>query len=250
MLKHKAILTLYLFSVLVIGSSLFGEEITDESAFNLTLRARIMGDVFTSSQIRANLSVLCNEIGGRVSGTEQGNQAQEFCLQKLSEYGLDNVRLEPFDMLGWQRISSAVAVVSPKEKALSGVALANTPSTPPEGITAEIIDVGAEGIGDRKVDWFGFRRTTEDVGGPCPEIDPWRVPYGTYLHLVDVRGNGVHRLLSDDLGPLLPIVEDDGPYLVEGCRPATDRDLLGVVGRLWKESEGTSLQMQLEACPN
>lgn len=104
--------------------------------------ARITGEVFASSGIRENLRVLCDEIGGRVSGTEAGRQARFFSERTFKRYGLSNVHQETFPIHGWQNVSLSCRALSPTPFTLHPVPLANTPSTPDGGVEAAVIDVG------------------------------------------------------------------------------------------------------------
>ncbi len=104
--------------------------------------AAVTSEVLSNTEIEENLRVLCDEIGGRVSGTEAGRNARAFVERLFNRYQLSNVHEEPFEMFGWERGPFACEFIEPYRKQLHAVALANTPSTPDEGIEAEVIDVG------------------------------------------------------------------------------------------------------------
>ncbi len=94
------------------------------------------------SQLAANLRTLCMA-GGRVSGTPNAEQAQQFVADKLREYGLQHVHFEPFEMQSWIMRQTRVELLTDPPRILDGaVALGNTLSTPPGGVTAEIVDLG------------------------------------------------------------------------------------------------------------
>ena len=61
----------------------------------------IVGDVLTSSEAYQNVVHLCDEFGSRFAGTEGSEQAVEFIANKLREYGLENVKKDPFTYMGW-----------------------------------------------------------------------------------------------------------------------------------------------------
>lgn len=103
----------------------------------------IVGEVMCNSDFQENLRALCLP-GGRLSGTPNSSQAEQFVADQLRAYGLQNVHLEPFEMPGWQVNETVVtALTDPPVVLTNAVALGNTCSTPPGGITAELIDAGA-----------------------------------------------------------------------------------------------------------
>ncbi len=103
----------------------------------------VIGEVMMNGELKENLRELCLP-GGRLSGSANAHQAEQFVAEKLREYGLGNVHLEQFTMGGWQVNETAVTVLTDPPFALEdALALCNTQSTPPGGLTAELIDVGA-----------------------------------------------------------------------------------------------------------
>lgn len=122
-----------------VQESLLGRQSVGERSSRI---AAITGEVLTRSEVRENLRVLCDEIGGRVSGTDEGKKAREFAERLFHRYGLANVHQEPFEMPGWERGPFLCEVTAPRRFVMHAVALANTPSTPPDGVEAEVIDVG------------------------------------------------------------------------------------------------------------
>lgn len=102
----------------------------------------IITEVMTASEVSANLRELAMP-GGRLSGSENGAKGEAYVHAKLTEYGLVNVRYEPFDMVTWRDRKTLVTVLDDPPWTLNVVqALGGTLSTPSEGITAELVDVG------------------------------------------------------------------------------------------------------------
>lgn len=100
------------------------------------------------SELAANLRALCVP-GGRLSGSPNAQEAAAFVADKLREYGLTNVHFEPFKMTTWQDRRTTVTLLDDPPRVLTGaLALGNSLSTPSEGITAEVIDVGKGVEGD------------------------------------------------------------------------------------------------------
>jgi Zn-dependent M28 family amino/carboxypeptidase len=103
---------------------------------------QVIGEVWTSPDIYANVEQLCS-FGSRFSGTKSERQARDFIRDKFNEYGLENVRLATFDYLGWTRDRANLCAVEPLQKNLtSAISLVYSPSTPPDGLRAEVVDVG------------------------------------------------------------------------------------------------------------
>ncbi len=106
------------------------------------LDRQVIAEVMVNSEFSSNLRALAMP-GGRLSGSENGHKAEKFVAGKLREYGLANVHFEPFEMLTWQDYETVVTVLSDEPLVLEGsYALGNTMSTPEDGVTAEVVDIG------------------------------------------------------------------------------------------------------------
>ncbi len=106
------------------------------------LEKHIIGEVWTSPEIYANVERLC-DLGSRFSGTESERQARDLIRDTFEAYGLQNVRLPTFDYLAWRRGEARVDIVHPTRAALpSALSLVYSPSTPSGGLRAEVVDVG------------------------------------------------------------------------------------------------------------
>jgi hypothetical protein len=82
---------------------------------------------------------LTTEVGPRLAGTEAEARARDWAVAKLTAMGFSNVRVERFALPAWTRGPEAAEIVSPFPQRLVINALGNSASTPPEGITGEII---------------------------------------------------------------------------------------------------------------
>ena len=102
----------------------------------------LIGEVMMHSELSANLRALAVP-GGRLSGTAGADDAARFVADKLRAYGLQNVHLEPFEMQCWVVHNTQVTLLGDPPRVLEGaVGLGRTLSTPPGGVTAELIDLG------------------------------------------------------------------------------------------------------------
>jgi len=102
--------------------------------------SRLAGVVFEGSEVEKNLRFLCDEIGGRVAGTPSSKKALDMAEKLFKAYGLKNVHREPFEFDGWLRGPFQCEALSPVRFPMHAVALANTPSTPPEGVEGVVVD--------------------------------------------------------------------------------------------------------------
>ncbi|MCZ7665788.1 MAG: hypothetical protein M5U34_00410 [Chloroflexi bacterium] len=80
---------------------------------HLSLDRHIMGDVYTTTEVMDNLTVLCDEFGSRFGGTPGEKQAADFMKAKLEAYGLSNVHLEPIAYTGWRRGAVKLEILEP-----------------------------------------------------------------------------------------------------------------------------------------
>lgn len=104
----------------------------------LELDRKIVGDIYTSREVMDNLATLCDDFGSRFGGTEGERLAAEFMRDKLIEYGLSNVRLEPVDYIGWRRGTVKLEIIEPIHKEIPCITL---PHSPPADMEAELVDM-------------------------------------------------------------------------------------------------------------
>ncbi|MBU0637439.1 MAG: M20/M25/M40 family metallo-hydrolase [Planctomycetes bacterium] len=189
-------------------------------------RARIdrdlIGEVMMGSEFAENLRAIAQP-GGRVSGSPNAHAAERYVADKLREYGLANVHLEPFEMMSWYDRSTVVTVLDEPPCLLAqATGLGNTLSTPPEGVTAEVLDMGAGGeeqFEEASGQLPGKYALVSDGGASRRQKAAWAVRYGAAGLIVHSRpgrevliGNGhaePHAL------PVVVIGADDGAALVQ-----------------------------------
>jgi aminopeptidase YwaD len=102
------------------------------------LDEKIIGDVYTNSEVMENLLVLCDEYGSRFGGTEGERKAAEFFQQKMKAYGLQNVHQEPVPYVGWRRGDAKLEILSPISKKIDCISL---PLSPAGTVESTIIDM-------------------------------------------------------------------------------------------------------------
>jgi len=82
---------------------------------------------------------LTTEVGQRLAGTEAEARGRVWAVAKLKAMGFANVRVEPFDMPVWTRGPEGAEIIAPFPQKLAIAALGNSGTTPPAGITGEIV---------------------------------------------------------------------------------------------------------------
>lgn len=145
-----------------------------------TVEQTLIGKAWTSEHLYANLEALC-DFGTRFGGTPGEKQARDFIRQRFADYGLADVHLEDFEYTGWRRGECSVRVTQPVERKLDAISLVYSPSTPADGLRAEVVDVGIGTEDD-------FAAVKEEIPGrlvlvtsASPEGGPWvhrREKYG------------------------------------------------------------------------
>lgn len=74
----------------------------------------ILAEVKARSEIMKNLEYLSDRIGGRLTGSANLERANKWTAEKMKSYGLDNVRLEPWEIpYGWERGTASMKVIEP-----------------------------------------------------------------------------------------------------------------------------------------
>lgn len=106
--------------------------------------------------IRAELSVaeayqhmrfLVEEVGERLAGTRSIEKAANYIRQELQKYGLE-ARIDRFPIYHSYPGSAALRVISPEERVIEALPSCHIPSTLAEGLTGELVYVGAGGYED------------------------------------------------------------------------------------------------------
>src|SRR5664279_3225614 len=93
--------------------------------------ARFRSEELEKSQIMQTLHMLTDRYGPRVTGTPNHEAAAKWVVKQLTDWGLKNARLEPWDFghPGWSNERASAFLVSPVQENLKFEVLAWTPST-------------------------------------------------------------------------------------------------------------------------
>lgn len=105
---------------------------------------RILADSRTSGGVAENLFALCDGIGPRFAGTDGYRRAAEFMLGRFRGCRLDRAELEPFEFTAWRRGEPAqFSMTAPLARNYGCYTLPYGAATPPRGVTAGLVDIGA-----------------------------------------------------------------------------------------------------------
>lgn len=122
---------------------------SQQEAFDYDAFYKIKEEGFQRSQVMDTLSYLTDVHGARLTGSPNIRAAADWAMKKMTEWGLVNVKLEPWGPFGkgWVNERFTAHVVSPNAYPLIGYPMAWTPGT--EGtVTAEatiaVIDTEAD----------------------------------------------------------------------------------------------------------
>lgn len=79
-----------------------------------SLDEKIIAEAKAKSELMANLTYLSDFIGPRLTGTPALKRANEWAAEKMRSYGLENVKLEPYEIpVGWVRGTATARMVEP-----------------------------------------------------------------------------------------------------------------------------------------
>jgi len=104
------------------------------------LDSALLAEVKTKTEVMKNLEYLSDTIGPRLTGSKQLERANEWTAAKMKEYGLENVKLEPWEIpIGWERGPALLTVVDPDTKVRCQMAAVGwTPGTKGK-VTGEVV---------------------------------------------------------------------------------------------------------------
>jgi len=85
---------------------------------------------------------LTTEIGPRLAGTPQEARARDWAVERLTELGFENVRVEEFPLDLWTRgrsVYEEVAITAPYPQELYAISLGGAAATPEGGLEADVV---------------------------------------------------------------------------------------------------------------
>lgn len=129
--------TIALFLILVLSTVSLAPAEADGEA------EKILGRAMASDGAWRKLAYLCDRIGARLSGSRNLERAVEWSRAEFRRDGLEKVWTEEVQVPHWVRGPEEAEIVSPARHPMALSALGGSIATPPEGITAEVVEVNS-----------------------------------------------------------------------------------------------------------
>jgi Zn-dependent M28 family amino/carboxypeptidase len=102
---------------------------------------RLMGLAMSDGKTAAIAESLTDHVGARPSGSPGAARAVQWAVEQMKALGLKNVHTEKVMTPHWIRGDAAAEIVGPDAQKLAVMALGPSVATPPEGLTAEVVEV-------------------------------------------------------------------------------------------------------------
>ena len=199
------------------------------------------------------LNYLSNQIGGRLSGSVEAQQAVEYTKGQLDSLGLDRVWLQPVMVPKWVRGTPEFAYFETKPGLTTNVpicALGGSVATPDIGLKANIVEV--QGIED--LEKLGREKIEGKIVFYNRPMDPTQIStFKAYSGCVDQRYSGAAE--AGKFGALGVIVRsmnlrlDDLPHtgsMSYGETPVSDRIPAAAISTKGAELLSTTLALNPE----
>ena len=107
-----------------------------------TIFNNINTEVSTNSNAYNSLKIASETIGHRLTGSPNGNKAEQYAFDLLKSYGFTNLRFQPFEVESWSRgkIHVTIGADLQHQKVIKSVTLAHSPVK--ADVSLEVIDIG------------------------------------------------------------------------------------------------------------
>jgi hypothetical protein len=154
--------------------------------------ARIAGEGFMNSQAFEYLTDLSDNIGGRVTGSQESQQSIVWSLAKMNAIGLVKVRAEKWTMWkGWTRGTATAELLAPIHRKLDVDAMGWTGSTAPNGAEAEVVTANLFDLDDELKNVQRFKDKIvmmKPAGGAKKSFWLIFAQYGDFLNALERAG--------------------------------------------------------------
>ena len=167
----------------------------------------IIKNVLGPSPLEKNLRELTDTIGGRVTGSPAAEKAVDWAVNAFRQAGVDEVLTENFTLPnGWSEGRTRLIVQSPVPFHVHIVSMAWSPATPANGISANLIDVGAGSPAD-------FKRAGDNAKGAIllvhtEVLKTWDDLFNEYLYGPSVEQRAI------DVGASAILWMSTRPYML------------------------------------
>lgn len=100
---------------------------------------RLRDRALAGSGAYAIVESLTTEIGQRLAGSAAEARARDWAAAKMRALGFQNVHVEPFTIVGWERGAETAYTVGASPQKIAVTALGHSGATPARGITADVV---------------------------------------------------------------------------------------------------------------
>ena len=106
-----------------------------------TVPERLIGMALSGGKALSIAESLTDNVGPRPSGSAGAAHAVTWAVEQMKALGFKNVHTEPVKVPHWVRGEAEADVVAPTAQRLRLAALGPSVATPPDGLTAEVVEV-------------------------------------------------------------------------------------------------------------
>ena len=210
---------------------------------------RLIAASLTDQVGYANLTYLCDHIGKRISGSEPLARAIGWSIDLMKQEGLANVHTVAATVPHWVRGEESGELISPVAKKLHMLGLGMSISTPPEGLTAQVVVVS---------DFDTLKKLGRDaVAG---KIVVYNAPYESYDKTVMYRVAGASQaaalgavgVLVRSITPLAAQLPHTGTLLYDEKVPKIPAAAISIedatlLARLTSEGKPVTVRFTMQA---
>ncbi|HJZ58497.1 MAG TPA: M28 family peptidase [Gemmataceae bacterium] len=132
----------------------------------------LIAEVKANTELMKNLQYLSDVIGPRLTGSKNLEKANKWTADKMREYGLENVKLESWEIpVGWERGPASMTIIEPETNRQLGLAAVGwTPGTKGK-VTGEVVILRGRNRAD--LDYYkGKLKNAVVMMSPPPTIAP------------------------------------------------------------------------------
>jgi carboxypeptidase Q len=147
------------------------------------------------------LAEMCDTFGPRFSGSQNLEDAIDWCLAKLNEDGFENVRGEPVTVPNWSRGRESARGFSPRPFDLYMLGLGGSVGTPPDGIRAPALVVSS------------FEELREKSAEAKGRIIVFNAPFTDYGRTVVFRMKGA--IEAAKVGAVASLIRSVTPFSIQ-----------------------------------
>ncbi len=200
--KSRLLLLCFVFPSLLLVTSAAGA--ADERPLTVQYQStakQIIEAGLADSTAFNRLAEMCDTFGPRFSGTQNLEDAIDWCLAELKKDGFENVRGEPVMVPHWSRGKESARVISPRPYELHMLGLGGSVGTPSGGIHAEALVVTS------------FEELKEKNAEAKGKIIVFNAPFTEYRQTVMFRMNGA--IEAAKAGGIASLVRSVAPFSMQ-----------------------------------